>query len=599
MDIIMIAPQYQRMIGVFGSIAICIHLAACGSWLVKVLTNEAWEVDNFLESLSQDPEAPIDLSTGQGKLETYVICAYFTTTVFSTVGFGDISPGNTGERIMGILLMLSGILIFGNLLADLAEINHAANSHVVEKLEKSQQAVELMSNYDVPRSVQMAVLEWIRFHHTHVGNTAREKALLTKMPSSLQQRLILCIFGDTLLRIPIFEFLGAADDNFLREVWSCMRYTTYEPNATIISFGDEASRLIVILRGKCEVCIDTHNRHEPLADITMTTGDFVGEFAILGDTNWGSSMAIGVENCDVEMAVCNNNFVVCMELERHIFGRVISSHSIKMQRVVDVFKRNRQEHKEAFRETFNQTRALAQVGVGSLQRLPVQDRDIDRPNIALSSRPGSADASAHLTVEYQRKEMKDFVREVHLVCGWDSFANRLLQKARERRLSMAREAGAKGSSEEDDDDLGAGMMVMKMSALVKSKTFTSSARLKEGMLNNLSRIPPDDVAVHLMVGEEEDDVGPLSGGRANDVRIGRLESQMTAMQLKIGAMHDALDENRRFQEQTLGKLDLLLQLAPGPHHVMPNGENGVVASTHAHGLLHTESGEKVVGGGYA
>ena len=40
-----------------------------------------------------------------------------------------------------------------------------------------------------------------------------------------------------------------------------------------------------------------------------------------------------------------------MELERQIFARVISSHSIKMQRVVDVFKRNREEHKEAFRST--------------------------------------------------------------------------------------------------------------------------------------------------------------------------------------------------------------------------------------------------------
>ena len=38
-----------------------------------------------------------------------------------------------------------------------------------------------------------------------------------------------------------------------------------------------------------------------------------------------------------------------MELERSTFTRVISSHSIKMQRVVDVFKRNREEHKEAFR----------------------------------------------------------------------------------------------------------------------------------------------------------------------------------------------------------------------------------------------------------
>ena len=38
-----------------------------------------------------------------------------------------------------------------------------------------------------------------------------------------------------------------------------------------------------------------------------------------------------------------------MELERDHFMRVIASHSIKMQRVVDVFIRNREEHKQTFR----------------------------------------------------------------------------------------------------------------------------------------------------------------------------------------------------------------------------------------------------------
>jgi len=42
-----------------------------------------------------------------------------------TQGFGDISGSNTGEKAMCIFLMLWGVLLFGSLLADLAEINHA------------------------------------------------------------------------------------------------------------------------------------------------------------------------------------------------------------------------------------------------------------------------------------------------------------------------------------------------------------------------------------------------------------------------------------------------------------------------------------------
>ena len=47
------------------------------------------------------------------------------TTVFSTVGFGDISPVNATERALTCILMLTGAVVFGNLLAELAEINRA------------------------------------------------------------------------------------------------------------------------------------------------------------------------------------------------------------------------------------------------------------------------------------------------------------------------------------------------------------------------------------------------------------------------------------------------------------------------------------------
>ena len=43
---------------------------------------------------------------------------YFVMTVFSTVGFGDVTPDNSVERASCVALMLGSILVFGNLLAE-------------------------------------------------------------------------------------------------------------------------------------------------------------------------------------------------------------------------------------------------------------------------------------------------------------------------------------------------------------------------------------------------------------------------------------------------------------------------------------------------
>ena len=48
---------------------------------------------------------------------------YFVMTVFSTVGFGDVTPDNSAERGMCVVLMLGSILIFGNLLAEVPSIS--------------------------------------------------------------------------------------------------------------------------------------------------------------------------------------------------------------------------------------------------------------------------------------------------------------------------------------------------------------------------------------------------------------------------------------------------------------------------------------------
>lgn len=50
----------------------------------------------------------IDLSN----VELYITSCYFVLTTTATVGYGDISPQNTLERLFGMLLMLIGVLSF-------------------------------------------------------------------------------------------------------------------------------------------------------------------------------------------------------------------------------------------------------------------------------------------------------------------------------------------------------------------------------------------------------------------------------------------------------------------------------------------------------
>ena len=51
--------------------------------------------------------------------ETLIISMYFAMTSLSTVGFGDYYPRNNYERLLGSLILLSGVTIFSFVMARL------------------------------------------------------------------------------------------------------------------------------------------------------------------------------------------------------------------------------------------------------------------------------------------------------------------------------------------------------------------------------------------------------------------------------------------------------------------------------------------------
>ena len=52
----------------------------------------------------------------------YITSFYFTVTTIVTVGYGDITAQNTGERIICILLMIVGVIAFSFATGSLSSI---------------------------------------------------------------------------------------------------------------------------------------------------------------------------------------------------------------------------------------------------------------------------------------------------------------------------------------------------------------------------------------------------------------------------------------------------------------------------------------------
>jgi len=87
-------PRHQRLSLLGLRVLGLIHLGGCIVWLVKVLTTSEASVDSFLNDFADHEGEFVDLSTLSGKLSAYCVCTYFVTTIFSTVGFGDISANS-------------------------------------------------------------------------------------------------------------------------------------------------------------------------------------------------------------------------------------------------------------------------------------------------------------------------------------------------------------------------------------------------------------------------------------------------------------------------------------------------------------------------
>ena len=225
--------KYANLIFVF------VHITSC----LWNMTAEL-EVGKSWYSVEADQELTI--------IERYVTSVFFCLTLLLTIGYGTIHANNTAERILTIICMLCGIIIytsvFHSIVLTLAKINQTKS--VIE--EKKLFYREWIKTFQIPYETLMLVLNTIgsddSSENARKMETVRAASKeLKDLPSSLYIDIYNFVFKDIIEKV---DFFRDREKNFTLRLVPLLKQVNFQKKDIIYSTSDPAQEVYFIIKGR-------------------------------------------------------------------------------------------------------------------------------------------------------------------------------------------------------------------------------------------------------------------------------------------------------------------------------------------------------------
>jgi voltage-gated potassium channel len=205
--------------------------------------------------------------------ERFIEAFYWTITTLTTIGYGDIIPAGSLQRVFVIMIEILGAgmygLVIGNIANLIANID-VAKTQYKEKLDK----INTFLKYrNIPYNLQRKINDY----YNYLWESRRgydESSVLADLPGPLKESVSLYLNKDIIEKVPIFE---AASEDLIKEVIMNMEPVVFTPGDYIVRAGEVGFDMYFISRGR----VDVVSADEKTQYAILTAGQFFGEIALL------------------------------------------------------------------------------------------------------------------------------------------------------------------------------------------------------------------------------------------------------------------------------------------------------------------------------
>lgn len=260
-------PMTYRLIPLFLSLPLLVHLIACG-WIALGSGTAGIDADPIL---------------------TYVKAIYWAFTTLTTVGYGDISAKTIPQMLYACGTQVIGVGVFGFILSNVASLlsrSDAAREHHMNNLDKIE---TFMRNHKIPHDLKARTRNYYHYLWT-TKQGYQDTSLIEGLPHKLQSDLFFHINRSIVEKVP---FLNKASAEMIEDLMDQLEPRIYVPGERIFRIDEPGDCLYFIQSGQ----VDIIGRDNQVL-IRLSDGAFFGEIALLTDKP-RSATAKAVGYCDL------------------------------------------------------------------------------------------------------------------------------------------------------------------------------------------------------------------------------------------------------------------------------------------------------------
>ncbi|KAJ3150565.1 Kinesin-like protein kif27 [Geranomyces variabilis] len=223
-------------------------------------------------------------SLGLGQL--YIASTYWAIVTMTTLGYGDIRPNNTSERIFAVFTALCGILFYGYINGTIASTLSNMDSRRVAY----QQRLDAVKQYMTDRKMDPDMKERVLTYYDYVWERNRGidvRGLFVDMPSAFKQEVALSLNNQIIDNAVIFKECSIG---FRRMIAIDMKLFLFTANEYVVHKGDLGLEMYFITQGRIDIYA-TDDLRRPTA--SLIEGAYFGEFCVvLGNRHEYSARAV-------------------------------------------------------------------------------------------------------------------------------------------------------------------------------------------------------------------------------------------------------------------------------------------------------------------
>eukprot|EP00929_Paragymnodinium_shiwhaense_P018831 TRINITY_DN13037_c0_g1_i1.p1 TRINITY_DN13037_c0_g1~~TRINITY_DN13037_c0_g1_i1.p1 ORF type:complete len:1634 (-),score=359.10 TRINITY_DN13037_c0_g1_i1:113-5014(-) len=264
--------HYMGMIKVIGAVVFLIHMFACMAyWIATPACPDASEIDTGwgpVQCRTRITEEDRSWTTWARMFHVdqlslgsrYLAAVHLVTATLMAVGYGDLYPANSKERLFSIAVQLVGSVVFGFILSRVTSAIESSNPRDIERKKRLMFIKNWMLDRDFPIALRNVAYKHLMYSMDAQTVFQEESHILRPLTTSLKDTIVHMTKVDNIRRLaPIFS---KEEGSLLTELALVLQPLQVMYGEVILEAGEPPSELFIMKAGRTEAILDENNLEE-------------------------------------------------------------------------------------------------------------------------------------------------------------------------------------------------------------------------------------------------------------------------------------------------------------------------------------------------